>query len=106
MERLDHIRILPYICLLLEDAIPGLEIRGVDVLQPPPAHLLADNQSQVLPGQDDQSQGLVTGSDQSQVLTDGDGQSQAPAADQSQSHADSHSKAAVDDRSKPSSTAS
>ena len=103
---MDHIRILPYICLLLEDALPGLEIRGVDVLQPPPVSLLADSQSKALPGQDGQSQGLMTGNNQSQGLTDGDGQSQSPSAIQGQSHADTHSKAAADGRSRPGSTAS
>lgn len=71
LERMDHIRILPYVCLLLEDAIPGLEIRGVDVLQPPPADLLA--------AADSQSQAADAGGSQSQTDT----QARPTAGDQS-----------------------
>ncbi|XP_037085908.1 distal membrane-arm assembly complex protein 2-like [Pollicipes pollicipes] len=52
LERMDHIRLLPYMGLLLEDAIPGLVIHGVDVMQTPPD----DFQSLSSSRSDDQSQ--------------------------------------------------
>lgn len=33
---MDHVDMLPYVCLLLEEAVPGLQVGGVDTMQPPP----------------------------------------------------------------------
>jgi len=49
LERMEHIQLLPYIGLMLEDAIPGLEIRGVNLLQPPPERLQVESSQMGIP---------------------------------------------------------